>query len=150
MLDSKKEELRREIARRERELEKLEALPDFGEAEDGAVLALFVTHGASEPYTYVAYRTVGRFYLTGKTAPNGVSAEALGEWLTSSGRRLVAAVQIGSVTTEAIGEQAAFDLGDALLTSLGNSENARRNRSSEAPDEVYSARGYFEMLSGEY
>lgn len=150
MLESKKEELRREIARRERELEKLETLPDLDEVEDGSVLALFVTHGSSEPYTYVAYRTVGKFYLTGKTAPNGVSAEVLGNWLTTSGRRLVAAVRIGSVTTEVIGEQAAFDLGEALLTSLGNSENARRSRSSEAPDEVYSARGYFEMLSGEY
>jgi hypothetical protein len=136
VLNSKKEELRREIARRERELEKLESLPDLDDIEDGAVLALFVTHGASEPYTYVAYRTVGKYYLTGKIAPNGVSAEALGEWLTSSGRRLVAAIQIGSVTTEAIGEQAAFNLGDALLTSLGNSENARRSRSSEVSDVV--------------
>lgn len=146
MLASKKEELRREIARRERELEGLEGLPDLDEVADGTVLALFVTLGRSVPYIYVAYRTRGKYYLTGKSSPNAVTADALAEWLTSSGRRLVAAAVVGSITTEVIGQTAAFNLGEALVAHLSERAFGR----AEAPDEVHAARTYSEGRDDRY
>jgi hypothetical protein len=115
MLDRKREQLRREIARRERELEKLESLPDLSAMADGSIVALFVRHAGSKPYTYVAYLTRGRFYLTGKTSPDGVTAEELADWLTTSGRSLVGTMPVAILET---GVVPAFDLGEALVNSL--------------------------------
>lgn len=132
MLDNRKEELRREIARRERELEKLDALPDLTQLADGTVLALFVAHGRSKPYTHVAFLTGGKFYLTGRTSPNGVSVDELANWLTTSGRRLVTAAVVGEISTVTVGV-VAFDLGEALLDAVTPNGDVRR-RGSEWRD----------------
>lgn len=139
MLESKKEELRREIARRERELEKLDALPDLTQLTDGTVLALFVAHGRSQPYTYVAYLTGGKFYLTGATSPNKVSADELAVWLTTSGRKLIGLAVIGEV---AVVGALAFDISEALLDSLAETaEKAFGRAGSERRDRQYDRYG---------
>lgn len=91
MLTERREALRAEIAQKEKELAKLEALPDLTALKEGSIVALFVQHGGNDrdPYTYVTYLTRRRFYLTGRTSPNGVDADQLATWLTTGGRRLV-------------------------------------------------------------
>lgn len=101
------------LARKTRELEKLDALPDFEELADGTVAALFVTLGRSRPYIVVAFRNRGLWYLTGETSPNGVSSDALAEWLSTSGRCLVSAAVLAEIETVT----PSVDLG-ALLGAL--------------------------------
>lgn len=114
-IEDRKAALRAEIERKAKELEKLDALPDFEELADGTVAALFVTLGRSRPYTYVAYRTRGLWYLTGSRSPNGVSSDALAEWLSTSGRRLVSAAVLAEIETVTV--TPSVDLG-ALLGAL--------------------------------
>jgi hypothetical protein len=113
MIEDRKAELRAEIARRERELAKLDALPDFEELADGTVAALYVTLGRSRPYVFIAYKVRDRWYLTGRNSPNGASSDELAEWLVSSGRRLEAAAVLAEIETVTVG-LSAVDLG-ALL-----------------------------------
>lgn len=134
MLDTKKDELRREIARRERELEKLEGLPDLAALTDGTVAGMAVRLGASQPYTYVGLKTGGRWYLTGKTGPNGVTSDKLAEWLTTGGRELVAFLELAEIetTVEVVGvievESAAdaMDLAAALDLAMARAQNPFR------------------------
>jgi hypothetical protein len=127
----RKDALRREIERRERELEKLDSLPDFDAVEDGTVLGLAVTLGRSQPYSFVAYRTRGSWYLTGKNAPNGVSSEDLSEWLTTGGRRLMSATVLASFGVQVV------DLGEVLGEMLGSlTDPTTRRRGSEWRDRV--------------
>lgn len=138
MLDTKKDELRREIARRERELEKLENLPDFSAYPEGTVAGMAVRLGSSRPYTYVGLKTGGRWYLTGKTGPNGVTSDKLAEWLSTGGRELVAFLELAEIETsvEVVGvievESAAdaMDLAAALNQALRQASisPARRGR----------------------
>jgi hypothetical protein len=100
MIEDKKAALRAEIARRERELAKLDALPDFETLVDGTVAALFVTLGRSRPYVFIAYKTRDLWYLTGKRSPDGVSSDALAEWLTTQGRRLESVAVLAEVGVE--------------------------------------------------
>lgn len=118
-IEDRKAELRREIERKTKELEKLDALPDFEELADGTVAALFVTLGRSRPYTYVAYRTRGLWYLTGSRSPNGVSSDALAEWLSTSGRRLVSAAVLAEIETVTVAPS--VDLGALLAGMVGGS-----------------------------
>lgn len=111
-LEDREAALRAEIERKAKELE---GLPDFEELTDGTVAALFVTLGRSRPYTYVAYRARGLWYLTGSRSPNGVSSDALAEWLSTSGRRLVSAAVLGPLASNEYAEY--VDLG-ALLGAL--------------------------------
>lgn len=122
MIEDRKAELRAEIARRERELAKLDALPDFGELVDGTVVALMVTLGRSRPYAFIGFKTRGRWYLTGQQSPNGATSDELAEWLVSSGRRLEAATVLAEIETVAVG--VAVDLG-ALLESVREYEPRR-------------------------
>lgn len=115
MISDRKAKLREEIEKRERELERLEALPDFEALVNGTVLALFVTYGGSRPYSVIALKERGSWYLTGERSPNGVSSEALASWLVSSGRRLVGAEVMGEVMTATA---SVVDLG-ALLRDFG-------------------------------
>lgn len=117
-IEDRKAALRAEIERKAKELEKLDALPDFEELADGTVAALFVTLGRSRPYTYVAYRTRGLWYLTGSRSPNGVSSDALAEWLSTSGRRLVSAAVLAEIETVTVGT---VDLGALLAGMAGGS-----------------------------
>jgi hypothetical protein len=112
MIEDRKAELRAEIARRERELAKLDALPDFEALVDGTVVALSLTLGR-RPYVYIGYKARERWYLTGRNSPNGVSSDELAEWLVTSGRRLVSAAVLAEIETVELGV-AAVDLG-ALL-----------------------------------
>jgi hypothetical protein len=104
-----------ELARKRRELERLESLPDFGALVDGTVLALTVTYGRSRPYVVVGYKTGGKWYLTGERSPNGIDSEELASWLTTSGRRLGTAAVLAEIETVTVG---AIDLGAALFSAL--------------------------------
>lgn len=127
MLESKRAALRAEIARKERELAKLDSLPDFTALVDGSIVALFVQHGGGKPYTYVAFLTDGRFYLTGRNGPNGVNVDQLASWLTTGGRHLAGMLPVAVLET---GVVSGFDLGEALLASMSEFAgglDARRN-----------------------
>ena len=63
----------------------------------------------------MAYRARGLWYLTGKTSPNGVSSDALAEWLSTSGRRLVSAAVLAEIETPSV------DLGALLAGMVGGS-----------------------------
>lgn len=123
MIEDRKAELRAEIARRERELAKLDALPDFGELVDGTVMALNVTLGRSRPYVYIAYKARDRWYLTGERSPNRATSDELAEWLVSQGRRLEAAVVLAEIETVTVGVSA-VDL-SALLSAARNGGEVR-------------------------
>jgi hypothetical protein len=130
MLDSRKAALRREIAAKEKELAKLDELPDLTSLADGSIVALFVTHhGRSKLYTYVAYLTGGAFYLTGATSPNGVSVTGLADWLTTGARRLVGVAPVAVLET---GVVPAFDLGEASMSEFASA----RRRGSEWRDQA--------------
>ena len=127
MINSRKEALREEIeeleraaelelARKRRELERLEALPDFGALVDGTVLAMTVTYGRSRPYVVIGYKVEGKWYLTGERSPNGVDSDNLANWLASSGRRLGTAAVLAEIETVTVGT---IDLGDLMSRLLG-------------------------------
>ena len=103
MIEDRKAELRREIQRREHELAKLDALPNFEELVDGTVAALMVTLGRSRPYTFIAFKTRGRWYLTGQGSPNAVSSDELAEWLVTGGRRLETWAVVAEIETVTVG-----------------------------------------------
>lgn len=110
-MTNRRDELRRQIERAQRELEKLDALPDFEVLANGTVMALFVTLGRSQPYTFIGYKTRNRWYLTGSTSPNSVSSEELARWLTTSSRQLVTATVLAEIEATAV---PVADLGAAL------------------------------------
>jgi hypothetical protein len=116
MIEDRKAELRAEIARRERELAKLDALPDFEALVDGSVVALSVVLGRSRPYVYIAYKARDRWYVTGERSPNRATSDDLAEWLVTQGRRLVSAAVIAEIETVEVGVSA-VDLG-ALLADV--------------------------------
>jgi len=123
-LEKRKEELRREIERKARYLETLEAMPDFGMLADGTVLGLVVTFGPSRGYPVIAYKADGFWFVTGKRGPDGATSDALAEWLMSGGRHLRAAQVLAEFAVESI---PVFDLGAALNGFLdGLQENRRR------------------------
>lgn len=117
------EEIDRETEARTRravkELEKLAALPDFGELANGSVLGLAVTLGRSQPYAFIAYKTRDLWYVTGKNAPNAVSSDGLADWLTTGGRRLQMAAQLAEfeLASVEVASVSAIDLG-ALLEGI--------------------------------
>ena len=128
-LEDRKNELRRDIERKARYLESLEAMPDFGMLDDGTVLGLVVTFGPSKGYPMIAYKVSGFWFLTGKKGPAGINSDDLAEWLMSQGRHLRHAQVIAEFRVETLD---VFDLGAALgglLDSL--SESAPRRRGSE-------------------
>jgi hypothetical protein len=110
-LENRKAELRREIERKARYLESLESMPDFGTLDDGTVLGLVVTFGPSRGYPMIAYKADGRWFVTGERGPNGISSDALAEWLVSQGRHLRAAQVLAEFQVETV---EVFDLGAAL------------------------------------
>lgn len=131
MIESRKAELRAEIEHRERELAKLDALPDLDSLVDGTVAAMSVTLGRSRPYVFIGYKVRSRWYLTGQRSPNGVSSDALAEWLTTQGRRLenfAVLAEVESVNVTAV------DLG-VLLASV---QEYPSRRSAEEPFDAFS------------
>lgn len=115
-LEQRKAEIRREIERKARYLESLEAMPDLDALADGTVLGLVVTYGPSRPYPVVAYKAGGTWHLTGERSPNKISSDDLAEWLMSGGRhlrvaQLLAEFEVGTVPT--------IDLGALLDEVLG-------------------------------
>lgn len=111
-LENRKAELRREIERKARYLESLEAMPDFDMMADGTVLGLIVAFGPSRAYPMIAYKVDGFWFATGKSRwPNGASSDELAEWLMSGGRHLRHAQVIAEFRVETV---EVFDLGAAL------------------------------------
>lgn len=105
MIEEKKQNLRDEISRRERELARLEALPDLENVADGTVMALAVTYGwraPSRPYVVIGYKTRGVWNLTGEKSPNGITSDALADWLSTSGRTLVSAKELALIEVETV------------------------------------------------
>jgi hypothetical protein len=128
MIEDRKAELKAEITRRERELAKLEALPDFGELAEGTVMALNVTLGRSRPYVYIAYKSRDRWYVTGERSPNRATSDQLAAWLVSSGRRLETAVVLAEIEAVRV---PSVDL-SALLSAA--SDKVRRDQYANAWD----------------
>ena len=115
-LEDRKAELRRDIERKARYLESLEAMPDLGELADGTVLGLVVTYGPSRAYPVIAYKAGGTWHLTGERSPNKVSSDDLAEWLMSGGRHL----RLAQVLAEfEVGTMPTVDLTALLLGGLG-------------------------------
>jgi hypothetical protein len=115
-LEARKNEIRRDIERKARYLESLEAMPDLEELADGTVLGLVVTYGASRPYPVIAYKAGGNWHLTGERSPNKISSDDLAEWLMSGGRHL----RLAQVLAEfEVGTIPAIDLTALLLGGLG-------------------------------
>lgn len=107
-----------------RELDKLAALPEFGELGSGTVLGLAVTLGRSQPYAFIAYKVRDLWYVTGKNAPNGVSSDGLADWLTTGGRRLQMAAQLAEfeLASVEVASVSAIDLGSLLAGVQGDAE----------------------------
>lgn len=134
-LEARKEALRREISRKERHLASLDAMPDFSMLDNGSVLGLSVSLGRSRPYSFVAYKVAGQWYLTGANSPNGVSSDYLAEWLVSQGRRLHSATVLAEFVVEAAQIIQVIDLGgaiDSLLSGIDRDEAV----ASEFPDNL--------------
>lgn len=135
-LEDRKAQLRREIERKARYLETLEAMPDFGMLADGSVLGLVVTFGPSRGYPMIAYKADGRWFVTGERGPNGIGSDELAEWLMSGGRHLRAAQVIAEFQVETL---EVFDLGAALgglLDSLSGSRVRSDASYSDDPREL--------------
>ena len=115
-LEDRKAQIRREIERKARYLESLEAMPDLDELADGTVLGLVVTYGPSRPYPVVAYKVAGAWHLTGERSPNKISSDDLAEWLMSQGRHLRVTQVLAEFEVETV---QVFDLGAVLAEALG-------------------------------
>lgn len=107
----RREDLQRTIRRAERELAKLDALPDFDGMREGSVLALAVKYPAGQAYTYVGLKAGARWHFTGRNSPNGATGEQVIQWLTSDTRQVIAVTKIGDVQTV---EVPTVDLGEIL------------------------------------
>lgn len=107
-----------ELARKERYLAELEAMPEFGDLPDGSVLALIIRwgNGRSRPYVVIGYKVNDLWYLTGKDSPNGVASGALATWLMTGSRRLERAEVLAEVQAVQV---AAVDLTALLLGGMG-------------------------------
>lgn len=145
-LEQRKTDLRREIERKARYLESLEAMPDFGMLADGTVLGLVVTFGPSRGYPVIAYKAADKWFVTGERGPNGISSDALAEWLMSQGRHLRHAQVLAEFEVETV---QVFDLGTALGSLLDSlSESAPRRRGSEWKAQAESRLADYDEASG--
>lgn len=115
----------REGERAKRELERLAALPNLAELENGAVIAATLRYNRGGPaYTYIGYKEQDRWYFTGKQAPTGVTSDEAMAWLAKSGRRVLNLVHLATYTAELV-DVVAVPLGDLLgqireFAGLGN------------------------------
>lgn len=114
-LEDRKAALRKEIERKERYLESLEAMPDWDSLADGSIVALTVTYGGSRPYPVVAYKGGEGWFLTGAKSPNGITGDDLSEWLMSQGRHLRSATVVAEFTLEPV---APFDIAAAMMDAM--------------------------------
>lgn len=104
----------REGQRAQREMERLAALPNLEEMENGAVIAATLRYNRGGPsYTYIGYKEQDRWYFTGKQAPSGATSDEAMAWLAKSGRRVLNLVHLATYTAELV-DAVAVDLGDLL------------------------------------
>lgn len=115
---NRKAELEAAIELARRELDRLDALPDFEELVEGSVVGLLVSYGPSRPYPVIAFKAGGLWHLTGKNSPNKIDSDALAEWLVTGGRRLRMAAILAEFGVERV---EAFDIGEAILSALRES-----------------------------
>lgn len=106
-----------EVERLRAEVEMIDAMPDFGEAPVGTVLAVATTFRSSaKPFIYVAFKSsVDRWYITGQDGY--VSNEGVAEFLTSRTRRVHDVQVLAELSTGYVG---AVDLGALLGAFLGS------------------------------
>jgi hypothetical protein len=121
-LEDRKEQIRKEIARKERYLETLEAMPDFEALNDGSIVAMAVTYASSKPYAVIAYKHGEKWSVTGSRSPDAVSSDHLSEWLMSQGRHLRSATVVAEFTLKPVNPQ--FDLGTAMLEAMRESRSS--------------------------
>lgn len=128
-LEDRKNQIRREIERKQKYLDSLDAMPDFNEMAEGSIVALTVTFGTSRPYPMIAYKVDGFWFVTGKSGPAGISSDGLADWLVTQGRKLHAATVVAEFTVEKV---PAFDIGQAMADAMTQiSELPNRVRGSE-------------------
>lgn len=140
-LEARKEQVRKDIARKEQYLETLEAMPDFDAMPDGSVVAMAVTYGRSKPCAVIAYRSAGgKWFLSRPDSPKGVGSDSLCEWLMSESRQLRSATVIGEFLLE---PQNPFDLGAAISDSL-------RGQQDRTAGNVKIRGSNWKVLSGDY
>jgi hypothetical protein len=140
MMAGKRDELVRQIRQAEAELERLDALPDFGAMADGTVIYLAVTNTGSRPVPYVGLKRATGWSFT--NGPSDISADQVAEWLTGRYRKVVAAVALAEIEMVS----PVVDLGAALLESIQEFGSRRRGPSQaevramyrHAPDDVLS------------
>ena len=109
-IESRKQELRREIERKAAYLRTLESLPDFDELNQGSIVALTVTCENSRPYPVVGFKAEDEQWYLASSFPmsvGGYTSGGLAEWLMSQGRRLQTATVVGQ-----------FTVGDSLTSRL--------------------------------
>lgn len=105
----------REGQRAQREMERLAALPNLAELENGAIIAATLRYNRGGlAYTYIGYREADRWYFTGKQAPNGVTSDEAMAWLAKSGRRVLNIVHLATYTADLVDVVVSVDLGDLL------------------------------------
>lgn len=126
---SRKDELRRRIRRAERELARLEALPDFDAMADGTILLAVVGYRGRPALPYVGLKTAGLWSFTesGDFRVYRKNGNEVAEWLTSANvvvTNLMTLAQIEVVNP-------VVDLGAALLDSI------REFPSMENPFDTY-------------
>ena len=137
----RKAELERAVAagqRAQRELERLNQLPDMAAMADGTVVAVALKyHSSPTPYVYVGLKSNGQWFFTGKQGPTDVSSEEAAAWLAKSGRRVLAFEAIAEINLVTI---PVVDLGEALGAMLGGLRD--RPRSMEYPSGIFPSGPY--------
>ena len=92
----RKDDLRRQIERAERELSRLEAVPDLDAMADGTILAVVIKFPLGRSYTYVGLKTAQHWYLTGN-GPDKATGEQVADWLTGEGRRILTIAEVAQI-----------------------------------------------------
>lgn len=140
----RKTELERQVAagqRAQRELERLNQLPDMAAMADGTVVAVALKyHSSPSPYVYVGLKSNGRWFFTGRQGPTDVTPDEAAAWLAKSGRRVLAFEVLAEIELVSFGAVAVVDLGEALEAMLGGMRD--RPRSMEYPSGIFHSGPY--------
>jgi hypothetical protein len=93
----RKEDLRRQIERAEKELAKLNAMPDLDAMNNGTVVVAALAYARSpQPYVYVGLKEGGRWYFTGR-GPHKATADEVIDFFATGTRKLMHFDVLGKV-----------------------------------------------------
>lgn len=110
----RKDEIRQQIAKLGRELERLEALPDGDAMANGTVVAVGISYPGGRLYHFVGLKAGGHWYFTGRNAPQQASWDNVMDWLTSGTRRVVAFAELARINVDTSAPSPVLDLGGLL------------------------------------